>query len=99
MKAPTGQKENPGSVWGRLSRGFQLALFEALYPGDLGGAGDGEVTWTGLLTIVTLHEPARAICDGQHVLELCRSQSPETLRPDPICASSFPRPSPFGVLL
>ncbi len=71
---PPGQKETPfslGETFSGLSARSSVRLF---YPGDWGMSGDGEIARIGLITTCALPDPARAICDGQHVLKLSGSR-------------------------
>ena len=66
-------KRNPDqSKGGRLSRGLQLALFEALLSRRLRGCwGDGGKSPEGPTCASHFANPATAIRDGQHILEHC----------------------------
>ena len=63
----TATKKKPRAVHSRGLSSVRLTFF---CPGDFGGVGDGVSRRKGLLVVGKLPNPAGAIRDGQHILEL-----------------------------
>src|SRR5262249_21764120 len=82
---------------------YKLALAKALLSGQRGGSGDGgKLPGSAYLRRLILPDPARANCDGQHVLELCKiaatKENPEHSDVIQFAPHRFPDQAPFGAL-